>query len=175
VFIASDGQAGREIVRGLFSSAPIARVPGDLLGDLPARLRATFEDARQTDDGLRALGRDLVARVAGARVPAERVDPRIARLLGWVATRLDQTVSLGDAASLLGLSKARTRHLFVEQTGLSLRTYILWLRLTRAVEMFAAGASLTEAAHAAGFSDSAHLSRTFRRMFGVSAASLRVS
>ena len=29
------------------------------------------------------------------------------------------------------------------------------------------GASLTEAAHLAGFADSAHLSRTFRAMFGV--------
>ena len=29
------------------------------------------------------------------------------------------------------------------------------------------GANLTEAAHLAGFADSAHLSRTFRAMFGV--------
>lgn len=29
------------------------------------------------------------------------------------------------------------------------------------------GAGLTEAAHRAGFADSAHLSRTFRAMFGV--------
>jgi AraC-like DNA-binding protein len=30
------------------------------------------------------------------------------------------------------------------------------------------GASLTTAAHAAGFTDSSHLSNTFRRMFGLS-------
>jgi AraC-like DNA-binding protein len=41
--------------------------------------------------------------------------------------------------------------------------------------MYASGAALTEAAHGAGFADSAHLSRTFRRMFGISAASLRVA
>jgi len=34
---------------------------------------------------------------------------------------------------------------------------------------------LTEAAHGAGFSDSSHLSRTFRRMFGIAADSLRVT
>ena len=43
----------------------------------------------------------------------------------------------------------------------------LWLRLRRAVELLASAGSLTEAAHDAGFSDSAHLSRTFRKMFGV--------
>jgi AraC-like DNA-binding protein len=31
----------------------------------------------------------------------------------------------------------------------------------------ASGASYTEAAHLAGFADSAHLSRTYRRMFGM--------
>jgi AraC-like DNA-binding protein len=36
----------------------------------------------------------------------------------------------------------------------------------------AAGGSLTEAAHAAGFSSSAHLSSTFRRMFGLRASDL---
>ena len=93
----------------------------------------------------------------------------------WAAERLQQPLSLVDAAAHVGLSSGRARHLFVESTGLSFRTYILWLRLTKALELFSAGASLTEAAHAAGFSDSSHLSRTFRRMFGIAPDSLRVS
>jgi AraC-like DNA-binding protein len=36
------------------------------------------------------------------------------------------------------------------------------------MEEFGRGANLTNAAHAAGFSDSAHLTRTWRQMFGVS-------
>lgn len=102
---------------------------------------------------------------------ASRIEKSI---VGW---RRGSTspVSLSDVAALVGLSPGRTRRLFVQQTGLPLRTYLLWLRPTRALELFAGGASLTEAAHAAGFSDSAHPSRTFHRMFGIAAASLRVS
>ena len=40
--------------------------------------------------------------------------------------------------------------------------------------VLAGGRSLTEAAHEAGFADSAHFSRTFRRMFGLPAAALRI-
>lgn len=175
LFVASDGQIGRELVRGLFSNGPIASIPSGRLGDLPAQLRATFEDPRHTDDDLRALGRSLIARLAGGLVDAAAPDPRIAKMIAWVTAQLDQTVSLRDVAKLIYLSTGRTRHLFVQQTGLPFRTYLLWLRLMRAVELFVGGASLTEAAHGAGFADSAHLSRTFRRMFGISAASLRVS
>jgi AraC-like DNA-binding protein len=39
----------------------------------------------------------------------------------------------------------------------------------------AAGATLTDAAHGAGFSSSAHLSTTFRRMFGLTASDLLAS
>ncbi|WP_405182572.1 helix-turn-helix domain-containing protein [Nocardia sp. NBC_01377] len=49
----------------------------------------------------------------------------------------------------------------------SLRRYILWLRLSRAIAHTAAGHNLTESAHAAGFSDSAHLTRTCRAAFGM--------
>jgi AraC-like DNA-binding protein len=99
---------------------------------------------------------------------------RIRKIIAWAAEQIDEPVGLSDAVAVSGLSASRLRHLFVEQTGLAFKTYLLWLRLTRAVESFAAGASLTQAAHQAGFADSAHLSRTFRRMFGVAPANLRM-
>jgi len=175
LFVASDSSAGRQIARGLFPNGPIASIPVRQLGDLPARLKATFEDPQHTDDDLRALGRSLIARLAGEGAHAGAPDSRIVKLLAWLTPRLDEAVSLSDAAVFMGLSPGRARHLFVKQTGLPFRTFVLWLRLMRAVEIYAAHASLTEAAHGAGFADSAHLSRTFRRMFGVAAASLRVS
>jgi AraC-like DNA-binding protein len=175
LFVASDGKAGRQIARGLFSKRPIALIPARMLGDLPRRLKATFQDPRHTDDDLRALGQRLIARLAGEGVHADAPDPRIMKLIAWVAPRLEEAVSLGDAAAFIGLSPGRARHLFVQQTGLPFRTYLLWLRLMRAVEIYARRASLTEAAHTAGFADSAHFSRTFRRMFGIAADSLRVS
>ena len=175
LFVAPDGKAGRQITRALFSGGPIVSIPAGRLGDLPARLKATFEDPRHTDEALRALGRSVISRLAGEGAPAEAPDPRITKLISWVTPRLCEAVSLGDAAAFLGLSPGRARHLFVLQTGLPFRTHLLWLRLMRAVELHAGSASLTEAAHGAGFADSAHLSRTFRRMFGIAATSLRVA
>jgi len=52
------------------------------------------------------------------------------------------------------------------------RPYILWLRLQRAAGDMTDGASVTSAAHRAGFSDSAHLTRTFRRMLGATPSDL---
>ena len=174
LFVASDSRAGREIRRRLCAEQPLAEVPAELLGDLPAQLRTTFEAPNHRDADLRALGEQLITRLAGES-PVQPLDPRIAKVIARVSARLDQNLSLRDVIDLAGLSPSRTRHLFVEQTGLSFRTYLLWLRLVRAVELFANGVSLTEAAHAAGFADSAHLSRTFRRMFGISAATLQLS
>jgi len=45
--------------------------------------------------------------------------------------------------------------------------YLLWQRLLIALASTARGVSLTEAAHGAGFADSAHMARTFREAFGL--------
>ena len=47
------------------------------------------------------------------------------------------------------------------------RRYLLWRKLSLAMSAFGRGGNLSEAAHAAGFSDSAHLTRTFYQMFGL--------
>jgi AraC-like DNA-binding protein len=80
--------------------------------------------------------------------------------------------SLASASQGIFVSPSRLRHLFVEQTGLAFRTYTLWLRLMRAMQIYSQGNSLTEAAHLAGFADSAHFSRIFRRTFGLPATTL---
>ncbi len=66
----------------------------------------------------------------------------------------------------MALSPSRTRHRFVEEAGVPLKRYVLWRRLRMACIMRDAGASATRAAHDTGFSDAAHLARTFRAMFG---------
>ncbi len=172
LFVDPDGRPGREARRALFSDADAVAIPGSRFGEHTSRLLATFESPRRTDDALIAIGRALVAALAPSSERDERPEARVRKMSAWAAARLDASVSLADAAAYVGLSSGRARHLFVEETGLPFRTYILWLRLMRAVELFAVGTSLTDAAHRAGFSDSSHLSRTFQRMFGITADSL---
>jgi AraC-like DNA-binding protein len=79
----------------------------------------------------------------------------------------DRKAPIRVIADEIGLSESRFIHLFKEQVGIPFRRYLLWLRLVEAIELVLDGVSLTTAAHTAGFADSAHLSRTFRRMFGI--------
>ena len=96
-----------------------------------------------------------------------RLDPRIVDSLALIRTRLDQPLRLAALARALNMSPSWLSHQFTEQVGMPMRRYVLWQRLWRAVESALKGSTLTEAAHVAGFSDSSHLSRTFRRNFGV--------
>lgn len=98
---------------------------------------------------------------------------RLAAILNWLDRALDASVRVEDAAQVVGLSASRFMHWFGEVSGLPFRAYVRWLRLQRAVRTLADGATLTEAAHWAGFADSAHLTRTFVATFGVRPTSLR--
>ena len=141
---------------------------------LTAELEAfKHSDWRALDSELIAWGKRLLG-VLAADERAEIPDYRIRKVIAWASERLDRTLSLADAVPVAGLSSSRLRHLFVEQTGLPFKTYLLWLRLSRALAIVATGSPLTAAAHEAGFSDSAHLSRTFRRMFGVAPTALQM-
>lgn len=80
----------------------------------------------------------------------------------------DDAITAATVAHEVGLSPSRFSHRFTAEVGIPFRSYRRWMRLLAAVELLATGATLTAAAHRAGFADSAHFSRTFRSRFGLS-------
>lgn len=98
--------------------------------------------------------------------------PAAPKLLTCCAPASADWSGVADAAGAAALSPGRFRHLFVQETGTAFRAYVLWLRLNVAIECSMAGGAWTQAAHEAGFADSAHLMRTFKRMFRMNPATL---
>ncbi len=99
-------------------------------------------------------------------------DARIARVVRAIERDAAVFDRQQDAADLACLSPSRFRARFVAEVGLPFRRYRLWRRMAAVMRTVAAGGNLTEAAHAAGFASSAHLSSTFKRMFGLPASTL---
>ncbi|MFL6575142.1 MAG: helix-turn-helix transcriptional regulator [Povalibacter sp.] len=138
-----------------------------------AALAAGYERAA-SDTELVALANAAIIRLAGSTpVAAEPEDPRVALAMELIRSRLHESVSLRTLAAEVNLSPDRFRHLFMQESGVGLRPYVLWLRLEKSLAAYVAGSTLTDAAYAGGFADSAHFSRTFKRMFGIAPASVR--
>lgn len=116
----------------------------------------------------------IIRSLTGDVEPTQPSDERILRAVDYINANLDKKLSLEEVAAAAFLSPSRFRHLFVEQTGMALRPYILWRRFLKVWGLMMEGASLSHAAHAAGFADAAHLSRTSRRMFGFPPTAMRV-
>ena len=88
-----------------------------------------------------------------------------------VAQRIREQVDLGFTLETLArdarLSPSRLAHLFRVRAGLTPQQLRLWYRMHAVGKEVARGRLLTAAAHTAGFVDSAHLSRSFRKLFGL--------
>lgn len=170
IFVEPETPEGRSLARYI-APAGIAPLPVAACGQIAAMLRRA-ELAGETGNAMVATGRaalSVLTEPAPLRAP---VDRRVIKAIEYVGVRVRAPVSLADAASAAALSPGRFRHLFVQETGTPFRAWLLWLRLNVAIEAAMAGASWTEAAHEAGFADSAHFTRTFKRMFGINPVDL---
>jgi AraC-like DNA-binding protein len=173
LFVEPESAVGRALSSELFHNGAITSLNTEQVKLSLDSLRKCFS-ADHGEADLLALGRQIVSALSATVMPTP-VDQRVLRMVDFVSTHLDGDVSLPTIASQICLSPSRASHLFVANTGLALKSYVLWRRLERAVGLYARGNSLTVSAHEAGFADSAHLSRTFRRTFGIPAAALRLA
>jgi AraC family transcriptional regulator len=172
IFVEPESREGRGLQLRTRDDGVAALDAASLAGEIAAL--ATAYEVRASDAELIALARTAITKLAGSQpVPKDPTDARVARAIELMRARLGGSVSLSSIAAAVHLSPDRFRHLFLEETGVGLRPYVLWLRLETSLGAYVAGSTLTDAAHAGGFADSAHLSRTFKKMFGISPASVR--
>jgi len=159
------GFIGAESTLGAAVTASRRSVIGIVSRAEAARWRLALGDPNTLDA---ARVKSWLATELMRRAPLPRVHPRVEHVMRHLADRsLDRrATSLVRLSKLAGLSPSRFAHVFTESMGTPLRSYMRWLRLQRAARELVSGQSVTQAAHVAGFADTAHLSRTFRRMLG---------
>ncbi|WP_290632332.1 helix-turn-helix transcriptional regulator [Aquisalimonas sp.] len=147
-----------------------------------ARARTETSRCREASDQLDALaellreirrertgGDEAFTRISDA-LALEGAPPghsRLEKALAWLRDRPTANLSLEDVARHVHLSPRRFQTIFREGTGIRFRRYRLWQRLQAAAEELPQYRHLTDLALTAGFADLAHLSRSFREMFGI--------
>jgi AraC-like DNA-binding protein len=146
-----------------------AQAPDTVLIDALRALADAPEDACSDAEALAARWCAQCWPGLAMQAPA---DPRLKRALDALESDPLAAWTHRSLAERAHLSPSRFQVLFREATGLPVRNYLLWRRLLEAAERLKAGEPVTAAAHATGFADAAHLSRSFRRIVGAAPSSL---
>lgn len=100
-------------------------------------------------------------------------DERIKKVIAHIQLAPNYNVKFADLLKLCNLSESRLIHLFKAEIGITIRKYILWCRVQKALATMSSGSSISQSARQAGFTDAAHFNRTFVSMFGINPSAIR--
>ncbi len=125
-------------------------------------------------DGKASPPKETYARLRGLLVPPDldgrmfrEFDHRVLSVVQTIRGAVSENHTLSDLAASVHLSDSRLMKLFKDQVGLPVTQYRLRYRVFISVVLLALGYSVTEAALIAGFSNSAHFSRSFSAINGM--------
>lgn len=136
-------------------------------------VRSEQPNIRPEADGYARFLESLLQRLGVDSVRPALADSRVKELIERVRACTDSEHSIERYARELGLSASRLSHLFKENVGVSLGGYLLLHKLQKASYLIFRGASITEAALAAGFDTPSHFANTSRKLLGMTARDIR--
>src|SRR5215510_11721547 len=101
-------------------------------------------------------------------------DRRLRQVFVYIEDNLAENISLGDLATVIGLSVSHFKVLFREAVGLSPHQYLIRRRVERAKNLIGEGKlSICQIATESGFAHQSHLARHMHRVLGVSPKALQ--
>jgi len=127
-----------------------------------------LSDYDLTEAGIRNFVRDMFGDTCFIR--RTDIDLRIQNLLEEIDRFKHLETKVPRLAQQLNYSESYLTHLFKNETGVSLKRYLLLRRVEYVWKRIAQGESITEVALDAGFSSPSHFSDTCRKLTGISAA-----
>ncbi|MFY0660040.1 MAG: AraC family transcriptional regulator [Shimia sp.] len=110
----------------------------------------------------------LMGEAGGAARRAFGVGNEIARTIDYLATHLNEQVTIDDMAAHVGMSRAVFHRRFKEATTMSPIQFVKSMRLNNAAMKIAGGMNVSEAAWDVGYQSASQFSREFKRMYGQS-------
>lgn len=113
---------------------------------------------------------ELFGRASEEPTPAAAAHKAALRMRELLRENLGETIDLETLAREVGLSRFRALRAFKQQFGLPPHAYLLNMRLGLARRSLRRGNRPAEVACEYGFVDQSHLTRHFRRVFGVAPA-----
>jgi AraC family transcriptional regulator len=101
-------------------------------------------------------------------------DRRLKQALAFIEEYLSHDLSLGQIASVVGLSASHLKAVFAKALGISVHQYVIQRRVERAKKLLTGtDLSIAEVALSTGFSHQSHLARHTRRLLGVAPGVIR--
>jgi AraC family transcriptional regulator len=93
---------------------------------------------------------------------------KLRRALAYIQDRLSTALTVSEIAEVAGVSRYYYNRLFKASTGQSPYQYVVEARVRKAKELLATGKfTIGEVANEVGFFDQSHLTRHFKRIFGL--------
>ena len=104
------------------------------------------------------------------------MDRRIRRVRSVLDEQYRDTPSIHDLAVMVGLSSSRLAHLFRDEVGMSIRSYVVEQRLQQAARFIAAtDERISQIAYSVGFNDVSNFNHAFKKRFGMSPGAYRAA
>jgi AraC-like DNA-binding protein len=171
LYVEPASQLGRELSSKFLGRGPVGLLRPGLFNKQRRGLLA-LSRRRGTAKEAWALYTAVADLLRGVELAPPKVDERVTKALRIFEALDEKRLSAGDLAKQVFLSESRLSHLFSEQLGMPIKRYLLWLKVVAACERVNSKDNITQAAHAAGFTDGSHLTHSLRRLIGVSPRAL---
>ena len=123
--------------------------------------------------GREAVPRSLLERLFARSAPLEPARScgrSLAPALRHLEAHLGELIPTAALAEMIGLTESHFIRAFHLLFGLPPHAYHLRLRLALAVELLSSGLSVAAVANECGFADQSHLSRNFKKVYGLTPA-----
>jgi AraC-like DNA-binding protein len=170
IYIDPESDIGKEI-NDIFKKDKILKLKDEVVKDLLLFFRYPLESHFTELEVKNVLIKTLLNRDT-LQEEHKTIDERIQSVITHIKSSENYSISFAELLSICSLSESRLIHLFKKETGITIRRYILWCRLQKSLRAMASGSSIKQSAQLAGFTDAAHLNRTFVSMYGVNPSSM---
>jgi AraC-like DNA-binding protein len=153
------------ITRPVLTDPGLQRATRRLLAALRAWQQGSADGLACEEALVQACGL-LLARHTTQRAAQPPANAALGRGRQCLGERLADPPTLTELATLAGVSRFQLLRRFAAAYGCTPHAWLTQQRAERARSLVRQGTGLAEAAHACGFADQSHLTRTFNRHFG---------